>query len=121
MRTLAVSAVAVLALAACGNPVVDQRIEALGDEVDGVEPGEFHRPGQPCVLCHSEYEGADPPMAIGGTIFATPGEETPVEGVKVTLTDSVGETKETTSNCIGNFFITADEWSPAFPLLAEIQ
>ena len=35
-----------LALAGCGNPVIDVKIAALGGEVTGVEPSEHHRPGR---------------------------------------------------------------------------
>src|SRR5690606_33596927 len=86
-----VAALAALGATACGDPVLDARIEALGGEVDGVEPGEFHRPGQPCVLCHGKYGGEEPEMSVGGTIFAIPttpdneNEVIPVEGVKVLL------------------------------------
>jgi hypothetical protein len=108
-------------LGACASPVNDDKIEKLGGETEGVLQSEFHRPGQPCVLCHDSYEGASPQMAVGGTVFATPSNPVPVEGVTVTLTDSSGITFTKTTNCIGNFFITADEWTPAFPLRAEIE
>lgn len=109
----------------CGDRLTDERIEALGDEVPGVPASEFHRPGQPCLLCHGEYEGAAPAFSVAGTIFATPitdGEKpSPVEGVTVTITDSFGDTKTKKTNCIGNFFIKADEWQPGFPLAAKIE
>jgi len=108
-------------LGACASPVNDDKIDALGGEKPGVLESEFHRPGQPCVLCHDSYEGASPQIAVGGTVFAAPSEPVPVEGVVVTLTDSSGITFTKTTNCIGNFFITADEWTPAFPLRAEIE
>jgi hypothetical protein len=114
-------------LAGCGNPVLDARIEALGGEADGVEPGEFHRPGQPCVLCHGKYGGAEPQMSVGGTIFAAPtvgdGKPLPVEGVKVLLFDAEKKSppNEIKTNCIGNFYVTVDDWNPSFPLHAEIE
>ena len=108
------------AVVGCGNPVPDKRIETLGPEIDGVEPGEFHRPGQPCVLCHSTYEGASPELSVGGTVFATPRRMIPVEKAVVTLTDSLGESRSVPTNCIGNFFITKEDWDPTYPLKAEI-
>lgn len=105
----------------CGNPAVDVRIDALGEEKSGVEPGEFHRPGQPCVLCHSTYYGAEPEMSVGGTIYATPKQDIPVAGVRVTMIDAQGDARTVTTNCIGNFFIPKESWDPLFPLHAEIE
>ena len=114
-----------IALGACSSPAVDARIEALGEEVPGVEPSEYHRAGQPCVLCHSTYEGASPAISVGGTIYAVKAarEEDliPIENARVRITDSFGETREALTNCVGNFFLTKEDWSPAFPLSAEIE
>jgi len=107
-------------LAGCGNPVVDDEISALGDEKPGVPPSEYHRPGQPCVLCHGPYEGADPELSLAGTIYATAEEPVPIEGVRVLVTDSVGAKREKRTNCAGNFFWTAEEYIPSFPLKVEI-
>jgi hypothetical protein len=109
-----------VALAGCGNPVVDSRITALGDEDPNVAPSEYHRAGQPCVLCHSEYEGASPEMSVGGTIFATVDDQIPVGQVTVQLTDALGESRTLGTNCVGSFYLTKDEWNPAFPLQASI-
>jgi hypothetical protein len=114
------AALASLVASACGNPAVDARIEALGEEDPDVPPGEHHRPGQPCVLCHGPYYGAEPLMSIGGTVYATPSDDTPVAGAVVTLFDSQGDTRSVSTNCIGNFFITKDQWDPLFPLHAEL-
>lgn len=105
----------------CGSPPNDNLIESLGGEADGVPIGEFHRAGQPCVACHGDYEADEPIMAVGGTVFATPSNPVPVEGAVVTLTDSAGEVVQKTTNCVGNFFITAEEWQPAYPLRAEVE
>ena len=113
----------VLFVAACGNRAVDDRIELLGPEAEGVPPSEFHRPGQPCILCHGEYLREHPIMTVAGTIHAFPAADNPlpVKGVTVRLTDAFGEQKEAGTNCAGNFFITEDQWKPAFPLRAEIE
>ncbi|HZF47081.1 MAG TPA: hypothetical protein VE093_00450 [Polyangiaceae bacterium] len=123
-----VFSIAVLAAAplGCGNPAVDARIEALGEENPNVPPSEFHRPGQPCVLCHSIYEAAGPEITVGGTIFGSPAKkqgELPVavEGAEVTLTDAEGEVKSATTNCAGNFFFTKEQWNPSFPLRVEVR
>ena len=111
---------------ACGNPVVDRRIEALGGENPNVPASEHHRPGQPCVLCHSVYEGATPRMSIGGTVFADTVSLLPVEGVQVVMTDTRGITRTAVTNCVGNFFIEGGAWDedypdPQFPLAVEIR
>jgi hypothetical protein len=110
--------------AGCTNPVVDARVDALGDEVSGVDPSEYHRPGQPCLLCHGVYGGADPEMSVGGTIFATlPQGDTkpyPAPSVEVTVFDSLGSYKKATTNCMGNFYIAKKDWDPGYPIGAEI-
>jgi hypothetical protein len=112
---------AIVVVAGCGNPAVDSRIEALGDEDPDVAASEFHRPGQPCVLCHGPYEGATPEISVGGTVFAKPNERIPVKGATVVITDSKGEFKKTETNCIGNFFWKKEDWDPYFPLHVEIE
>jgi hypothetical protein len=111
-----------LALAGCPSPVNDDEKEALGGECSDVPESDFHRPGQPCLVCHGEYDRATPVMAMAGTIFATPGQATPVEGAEIILTDSNGTSppNPVVSNCIGNFFIDSDDWTPAYPVHAEI-
>ena len=56
----------------CTDPVRDRAIERLGAEDPAVAIGPEHRPGQPCVLCHSEGGPASgKPFAIAGTVFET--------------------------------------------------
>jgi len=115
---------ALASLAGCGNPALDTQINELGGEVPGVEASEYHRPGQPCLVCHGPYDGAKPQMLIGGTIFALPtsGKPTPVEGAKVFFSDSAGQmatSKET--NCVGNFYIEKGEVDLVFPMAVTIE
>lgn len=113
---------ALASLAGCMSPVNDDARDALGGEAPGVPANEYHRPGQPCLVCHGEYGGTGPIMAVAGTVFATPTPNpVPVEKALVTLTDSNGTTVSKETNCVGNFFFTDDEWTPAFPLRAEIS
>jgi uncharacterized membrane protein YgcG len=126
-RTVAlVAALAAVALAAtvgaaCNNPAVDARIEALGGETEGVEPSEYHRPGQPCTYCHGVYGGASPEIVVGGTVFADQVSFVPVEGATVVLYDAVGDVYELETNCIGNFYLERNEKVPQFPLAAEVR
>ena len=103
----------------CMSPVEDEQIAELGPEVDGLEEGEHHRYGQPCLLCHGGYKA--PLFAAGGTVFATPDADIPVQSVVVTLTDATGDTISVPTNCAGNFFIDDAQWQPVFPLRAEIE
>ncbi|HEY4121633.1 MAG TPA: hypothetical protein VGM56_27395 [Byssovorax sp.] len=121
MNARALLFLSAIALTGCGNPVADAEIAALGDEVPGVAQGEFHRPGQPCTLCHSDYYGAGDVFSIAGTIFAFPAtgptdEPVPAPNATVTLYDTTGIAMTATTNCVGNFFLTQDQYNPQFPL-----
>lgn len=109
----------------CGNPAVDPKIDALGGEVNGVAPGPYHRPGQPCALCHGPYKGVKPYFSVAGTVFAhdtqKPENRIPVGAAVVHVVDSFGDTRDLTSNCIGNFYVSSDDWQPAFPLDVTID
>lgn len=110
------------ALAGCGDPYRDRLIDGLPDEEPNFAPNELHRPGQPCLACHSTY-GGETPYSVAGTLFTTAKlDELPamLQGYTVRVHDSEGRSKDAVSNACGNFFITRDEWEPAFPLLVEI-
>lgn len=111
---------AVLAVA-CGNPITDDAIEMWGGELANVPPSEHHRPGQPCVLCHSVAGGASPKLLLGGTIFSDQTSFLPVEGAEVVIYDAVGDSYTMKSNCIGNFYLEEGDKGPQFPLAAEIR
>jgi hypothetical protein len=113
----------------CSDPLRDGKIEALGGEDQGFEPNEIHRPGQPCVACHSVYGGAEPEMSIAGTLFTDPtavdenGDPKPLRLVPnhiIRLIDSEGTIKERETNRCGNFAFTLEEFNPAFPVRAEL-
>jgi hypothetical protein len=115
------AALVVLGLSGCPSPVNDDAIERLGGECPDVAPSEFHRPAQPCVLCHGDYQGDSPLLALGGTVYATrQSTNKPVAGARVEITDANGETRAASTNCVGNFQIAADDWQPAFPLHVEL-
>jgi hypothetical protein len=104
------------------DPVPQEKLDDLPPE-DPAGPSPLHRAGQACVLCHSSYEGADPALAIGGTIyrqlpsFAI----SPVEGVFVTVFDSAGASQKACTNAAGNFHVTLEDWpDAAFPLTVQV-
>lgn len=111
-------------LVACDDPSLDRLLDALPDEAPGFPPGETHRPGQPCVACHSPYGGVDPEFSIGGTVFAVPKDDSEapfmLSGYAVRLIDSEGETRILRTNRCGNFHSRKKDWDPAFPLRAEL-
>ena len=115
----------VLAIAttlSCGtDPVHDGAVAAQGKEVTGIPIGEFHRAGQPCVVCHEEHGPASSSIfTVAGTIFAGPNGTVGVDGAEVDMTDSKGSKYPTKTNCVGNFKVTPDQWNPAFPILVRV-
>ncbi len=99
------------------DPVPDAIIDGLGDEAG--EPSATHRGGQPCLACHSTYEGAEPAMAIGGTVYFQndQGQILPAEGVLVRVTDSENTERKACTNAAGNFWVEKSKWDDvAFPL-----
>jgi hypothetical protein len=97
----------------CTDPVRDQRIAALGGEDPAVPTGPLHRPGQPCVLCHSSGGPAsNAPFAIAGTIFETNASDSMgATGVSVLFIDAASSQRSYDTNEAGNFFIPESEWS----------
>lgn len=109
MKRLALALVVVLAC----NPVHNEQVSALPGEVPGVPHGPLHRPGQPCLLCHGDFN-------VAGTVFANPDDRTPATGVSVTLVDSQNSTFVATTNEAGNFFVRTNEWTPVYPMKVSI-
>ncbi len=110
-------------LSGCTDPYVGTQIEALGPEVEGFEESEFHRPGQPCLVCHSEGAGIDPLLSFAGTLFFRPGGDSApfvVPDYTVEILDSKGLKFRAKSNRCGNFFIARKDFVPAFPVRASL-
>lgn len=125
-NTGVVAVLAAAALTACRyDPVMAEKISKNPPE-DAEGPRPEHRAGQPCVDCHSTYEGAEPQLAIGGTVFWQTGKGflNGVEGVFVTIRDSAGATYKACTNKTGNFYITKDDLQGiddfAFPLTVSV-
>ncbi len=96
----------------CSDPVRDQAIDRLGGEDPSVPQGPEHRPGQPCVLCHSDGGPAsDFKFAIAGTIFESNSPDSMgAEGVQVLFIDASSATRTYDTNAAGNFFIPESDW-----------
>lgn len=120
VRVSSSAALLIAILMACADPVLDQAIEALGPEAPGVPKGPLHRPGQPCVLCHSDAGNA-PPFLLAGTVYVDAQSLIPIDDVRVDFIDSFGETFSTTTNCAGSFIVRPQEYSPASPIWVSMQ
>ena len=122
MRALAFLLAAALPFAAgCRyDPVPQGIIDSLGPEVG--TPSATHRPGQPCLVCHSAYEGAAPAFAVAGTVFTQDkdGKLGPAAGLSVNIFDSAAGLRKACTNAAGNFFVSRDDWEDiTFPLNAQ--
>jgi hypothetical protein len=105
---------------ACGDPVHDDAVNALGPEKPGVRHGPLHRPGQPCLTCHGGDGPASFVMDFGGTVFATLDGDTPGAGATVRLLDSQQHTYDVTANCVGNFWVPRGAFAAVFPVTAAV-
>jgi hypothetical protein len=111
-----------LALAsACGDPVHEARIAALGAEDPNVVPGALHRPGQPCLACHDGTQLGAERYSFAGTLYAQRGAPDVAPDVSVELVDSRGVQARARSNCAGNFFVTPGEFEPLFPVWVSLR
>lgn len=105
-----------------GDPVHDNLVNSLGGEINGVPQGQYHRAGQPCGVCHGEQGPAKTIFTMSGTIFYGPTKAIGVDDVTVTMVDSLNSSSFTAhTNCVGNFFVTGEEWTPNFPVIVKIQ
>lgn len=120
---------AVLALGAatsCNlNPVQRAAVNNLGDEQGDLYPpeSEYHRPGEPCALCHSKDGPADSEYALAGTIFWGPDNyERRVANAYVRILDANKSRKCFVTNCNGNFFVRKQDYeSIKFPMLVSVE
>lgn len=107
----------------CAEPVHDIQVKALGGELAGVPTGEFHRAGQPCAACHGGLGPASRKFTLAGTVFNGPVKAIGEENVEIELVDATGSRPrgDIKTNCVGNFFVTQDNWDPAFPILVWMR
>lgn len=102
------------------DPVPQEIIDDLGPEQG--TPSALHRPGQPCLACHSKYAGASPPMTFGGTVYTRDADDKviPAVGVSVFVADSAGDPRKACTNNAGNFYLETKDWKEvAFPLTVK--
>jgi hypothetical protein len=129
--TLPLLVVALAPVAACDlDPVHSSLVSKLGPEAASIPKNELHRAGQPCVVCHGDEGPASAKFSIAGTVFYGPGTATDMQGnlipligasgVTVYIEDDLGRTYPTTTNCVGNFFVSPSEYQPQYPLLITV-
>lgn len=109
-----------IAFALACDPTQSDKIAALGDEAPGVRRGPTHRPGQPCLLCHDGALGDPQEFSVAGTVYQQVGSSAAVDGAQVLLTDAKGSSVTATTNTAGNFYLTPSDWSPTFPIAAQV-
>ena len=108
------------ALPACGDPVHDDAVKALGPEKAGVPRGPLHRPGQPCLTCHGGEGPSSFVMDFGGTVYATADGDTPGADAVVRLLDSQKRVYDVNANCVGNFWVPRGAFAAVFPVTAAV-
>lgn len=106
--------------ASCGDPVHDDRIEALGPEDPDVEPGPLHRPAQPCIACHDGSLSDADRYTVAGTVFAYRDTDVAAPAIKVELIDARGKKFTAKTNCAGNFYVTPKQFDPTYPIWTSL-
>lgn len=128
LRGLALAAC--IAVASVGSscsldPVHRQGVSSLGPENGNLYPveSEYHRPGEPCALCHSDKGPADSTFVLGGTIFWGPDDyNARVDNAYVRILDANKTKRCFVTNCNGNFYVTKEQFSKiTFPLLVSVE
>jgi hypothetical protein len=108
-------------LPGCFDPVHDERVDALGPEAPGVERGPWHRPGQPCTVCHGGKGPGSPTFDLAGTAFERPGDRVPLVGGTIRLVDGAGRSLAVDTNEAGNFWVSESELTLSFPLWVSVE
>lgn len=108
-------------LSGCADPIRQELLDELGPEAPGVEEGPLHRPGQPCLACHGEKGPSSVTFSLAGTIYRTKDSALGEAGVKVRLIDFTGLQHESVTNEAGNFYVSPDDFQPAWPVWVRIE
>lgn len=107
------------------NPVHSRAVKDLGPELPEVYPpeSEFHRPGEPCAVCHSDDGPADNKFLLAGTVFWGPDNYLRrVDNAYVRVKDANKVEKCFVTNCNGNFFVRPEQFPRlTFPLLVSVE
>ena len=110
-----------LCVGACADPVSSDLVDGLGEEPSGIDTGPLHRPGQPCLPCHNGDGEGNLVFSMAGTVYKEPDSGDPLPNAIVHIADSAGNRYRTGTNCAGNFFVQADDFTPQYPAWAWIE
>jgi hypothetical protein len=119
MRALVV--VSVLLVSSCNDPVRNTTVDELGGETPGVPAGPLHRPGQPCLVCHGGEGPAESEFSIAGTLYQSAAGTKPLHDARVRVIDSSGDEYDVVSNCGGNFWASAANFRPRWPVWVKVE
>lgn len=107
------------------DPVHRAGVNNLGDEQDALYPAEseYHRPGEPCALCHSKAGPADSEFVLAGTVFWGPDRyDRRVDRAYVRIGGPEKTTRCFVTNCNGNFYVRPEDYKNLkFPLLVSVE
>ena len=107
------------------DPVHRAGVNNLGGEQADLYPPEteFHRPGEPCALCHSAAGPASNTFVLAGTVFWGPDNyQRRVDQAYVRVGGPDKTTKCFVTNCNGNFFVRPEDYpNLKFPLLISVE
>ncbi len=107
------------------DPVHNDAVKNLGDErADRYPPeSQYHRPGEPCGVCHSPKGPAERTFALSGTVFWGPDNyDRRVDQAYVKVTDARGARRCFVTNCNGNFFVPESDFpNITFPILVSVE
>jgi mono/diheme cytochrome c family protein len=107
------------------DPVHTSQVDALGAEDGARYPteSEYHRPGEPCALCHSDKGPAKSTFALGGTVFWGPDNySNRVDNAYVRVLDATKTTRCFVTNCNGNFYVKTEDFAKiTYPLLISVE
>jgi hypothetical protein len=107
------------------DPVHHQEVSDLAGERDDLYPpnSEYHRPGEPCALCHSDKGPAHSIFVLAGTVFWGPDDYTArVDNAYVRVLDAKKTQRCFVTNCNGNFFVRDSDFTDiTFPLLISVE
>ena len=109
-----------VALVDCVDATHDDQVAALGGEAPGVPTGPEHRPGQPCLVCHGGQGPGSTVFSVAGTVYALEQNSAPAVGAQVQVEDITGAAFVEPTNAAGNFYFTASQWQPTFPIKMQV-
>jgi cytochrome c553 len=106
---------------ACKDPMRQRSLAELGGEAAGVPAGPLHRPGQPCLICHGEDGPANARFVLAGTVYQHRTGPAPLHDARIRFIDSTGVQYAVSSNCAGNFWVSAPNYRPAWPVWMKVE